>query len=352
MPWWQGWVAKAHIMSPQQWFLPQRAQNTAPRRQGSVLAGRFHFEDRDDCISLDVATPKSDEEVWVAIANFKILRVLQQMSFSAGLDAAHGDTLLLVRHRINASGSGIVYLAHTDIDRSPSYGDVMYLDVEVLVQPSKIKGSADLFGMFNSGHVSLMTMTMEPKHFFDLLGSLPKPEPQRIISNWYRQPDGTIVFANCCVKDGDLLSHEDANWRIIGKYFTDAICPILPENYPRIVLIPYPHVRYFIAVNMYTNLMPKFFGNNLMQARAVLSYVVMSMHCDKVWDRQAGIGKLPTLMCHSDGPNTGKTEACHLANALQGRAGGALKAGDITKPALKEELCQNNSACAVMVDDI
>ena len=56
-----------------------------------------------------------------------------------------------------------------------------------------------------------------------------------------------------------MLSHEAAKVAIVPQYFKDSILPVPKEDYPRNIIIPQCHVRYFIGTLFWTKLAPQFF---------------------------------------------------------------------------------------------
>ena len=124
------------------------------------------------------------------------------------------------------------------------------------------------------------------------------------------------------------MTLEDARYSIVPKFFEDAIMPMPRSEYPRIIQCPFPHVRYVIGMKVWVKLMPHFFANNLMPAKAVFAMAVMGMHASKMWSGQSGFGHgFPVTWVYSSEPNTGKTEACLLAHGMLGFYHRAIWAG-------------------------
>ena len=319
---------------------------------GATQGGKFAFQNINGEMCLDIAGRKDDEPKFISLANFEIVKVLQEMSYQTGLESGQaGFTVVLCRMLLDANGTDSLYIAHDSTERCPNFGNYQWLEVEVLCKPSEIRSSADLYGCFNKAHISLKIGCMEPKHLMEYLKSLPRQPPIRIISNWFRQPDGVIVGSNCCLHEGQYLTHAQAQWHYVAAHFTNLLCPIAPEQFPLYAIVPTKHVRYAIMTHIYEELMPRFFMNNLQPARAVLAYTIMTMQVHKLWGGQAGLPKCPTALLYSPGPNTGKTEAMRLPHAMLGFSNAALLAGDTSKPAMMEWVCQNKAGAVVFMDD-
>ena len=318
----------------------------------STQGGRYTFQNINGELCMDITSKRDDEPRWISLTNFEIVKILQEMSYQTGLEAGNaGYTVILCRMLLDANGSDSLYIAHDSTERCPAFGNYQWLEVEVLCQPSTIRSSADLYGCFNKAHISLKIGALKPEHLMEYLKSLPRQPPLRIISNWFRQPDGVIVGANCCLLEGQFLSHAQAQWHFVAAHFTNLLCPIAPEQFPRYFLLPSKHLRYQVFLHIYDQLMPRFFMNNLQPARAVLAYSIMGMQVHKLWGGQAGVPKCPVALLYSPGPNTGKTEAMRLPHAMLGFSNAALLAGDTSKPAMMEWVCQNKAGAVVFMDD-
>ena len=89
------------------------------------------------------------------------------------------------------------------------------------------------------------------------------------------------------------------------QYFKDSILPVPKEDYPSNIIIPMCHVRYTIYVNFWQNLMPQFFCNNTMVAKATFAHFVMGLYSTKIWGGQCGFGHgMPFAWVYSTEPNT------------------------------------------------
>ena len=158
---------------------------------------------------------------------------------------------------------------------------------------------------------------------------------------------GNVVF-----KGPVMLELDSAKVAVVPQFFKDSILPIPKQDYPRIIIIPQTHVRYVIGVNFWQNIMPQFFCNNLLPARATFALGVMGLFSSNIWSGETGLGHgMPFGWIYSQQPNTGKTEALLGVNSMLGLFGRAPWSGDATKSALFERFNQQANM-TVAVDDV
>eukprot|EP00966_Prymnesium_polylepis_P036249 840703-Prymnesium_polylepis.1 len=159
-----------------------------------------------------------------------------------------------------------------------------------------------------------------------------------MISYFGRQFDGeTFVAGNCAVSlveefhecpdqgrefevmKAEFQSLQDAGVAVMPKHFIDALVPMGVREFPRMMIIEQPWLRYAVFMNIWVNAMPDVFQNNVMAARAVFAAGVMGLYAGKIWDGDHGIiGGMPFVWAYSSEHNTGKTTASNLVNAMLG----------------------------------
>ena len=295
----------------------------APR----TLKWRYSFEIVDDCASVWQPGKHSREDgEWCAIANFYIVQNLNVYQF---IDGSHRPYhKILCRHLLDSSASGTYYLSTDDSNRSPTTTGFKYLDVEVLIECSEIRSQSDVRALFKDYHPLLDSSQMTPDMLACYMVTLGYPHCDAVITKFGRQINGYFVAGNCVYGDGQIRTLADMNVAIIPKYFENSLMPLPRSDYPKHIIIPFPHVRYAIGVNVWQYLMPRVFLNNEIQAKAVLAMSVIGMHASKIWAGQTGFGHgAPVTWVWSHEPNTGKTEASLLAHSLLGFYNRSLWAG-------------------------
>ena len=292
----------------------------------------------------------SDEWEWVAVCSFELVDVLANYQFVED-DCGDPFTKILCRVLVN-QGDRTCLLKSDDIDRSPNLDGVKWLEVEVLVQIGYIQRHSDLKATFQKYCSLLLVTLMTPDMLACWISENNKMCLERCIVRFGRQLDGTFVSGNIWFNGEMILDHESAHYCVVPAHFKASLLPIPKPEYPRNIIIPQCHVRYVIGMRFWSDLMPRFFANNLMPAKAVFAQYVMGLYASKIWDSQCGFGKgMPFAWCYSAEPNTGKTEALLAGNAMLGFFSRSPFAGDATKAALFERLSQQ-ADLTIAVDDV
>ena len=185
-------------------------------------------------------------------------------------------------------------------------------------------------GLFSDHHSSLLALHMTPDHLCSILGQLPRPAPLSVITHFGRQRNGLFAFGNCCSHNGQVLPHEEGGVALCPRFFESSIMPLVRKDYPQLLVIPQLHVRYVCGVNLWQNVMPDVFRNNLQQTKAIFAISVAGLHVDRFWKGEHGLGHcFPVTWVHSREHGTGKTESCLLANSLLGCNERSLWAGNL-----------------------
>jgi len=310
---------------------------------------RYDFSVESECTMI---TQKRDKDtvVNVMLANFNLIRICNIYQFADTSMAPYYK--ILVRQIADPGGEGTVYLSTDDTNRQPDVVGFKFLDVEVLFQMPKLRNVTDIASLFSGFYPKLLICDLNLSHFHNLLNALKAPEPDLAITRFGRQPNGFFVGGNVCFKDGEYASHDTAGVAIMPQFFSDQDAAIHPSQYPRYVIIGYKQVRYSIAVQLYSSLMPAFFLNNVIPARAALALGVMGLHASKFWAGESGLGHgMPLGWLVSSCPGTGKTESALLVNSMEGYHHVPVWGGDPTKPALFDKLALQGDLTAV-VDDV
>jgi hypothetical protein len=286
---------------------------------------------------------------FVRVANFYVVRVLKTFVSVNGSCAPWSR--ILCRTRLGAAGP-TVYLAAKDECRAPDLRDARYLDVELDVDVGKLKSPSEVTAMFKMAHPNLRTTLTVAQFACYINHGLEHPAPTACVAYLGRQPCGVFVAGNCCFQNGSFISHDEAQYAIVPDVFADHLVPVPREDFPYHIQIPFPIVRYVLLTRAWHELLPAFFKNNTMPAKAMLASTVMGLQASKIWDGQTGTGHgCPFVWAYSTEPGTGKTEASLLCQSVIGFNRRAPWAGDATKPALFERFSQQRDLTCV-VDDV
>ena len=328
-------------------FLPPRTDS------GGDLRYVIGVQNDAQCYQVIKKVQDVDTPTWVKIANFHVVDYLAIFAF---LDKSNMPFhRFLVRQLVDADGVGTYY--HAAGKKEPEAHELrrcQYLDVEVDIVIANLRAPCDLQGAFQKANSSLNAFGMDLAMWGCVVEGLEMPRTTTVITNFGRQEGSDLFVAgNCCFSKGKYLRLDEAGVAIIPSYFMEfSNVPLPPIEYPRFLVIPYPAIRYFIYIRTYAELMPLFFKNNLMQARAVFAMAVIGMHADKLWSGQHGLGRgMPFTWIYSPEPGTGKTESALLAQGLIGCFGRNLWAGDSTRAALMERLSAQRDL-SLIVDDV
>ena len=325
--------------------------------QVSLTSLKYQFEVIDECLCMQQQKKKKDEDdepVWVRLASFHVVKVLDSYKFFN--DASQPTySKLLVRHELDSDGDGVVYFKCDDIDEKHKCvhkaQHAQYLEMEIMFSLDKINTPTQLAAFFAKQNPCL-SLSMNIDQWMCYATSFEVPMPHDVISHFGKQDSGIFVAGNCAFHEGRFMTHKQANVAIIPQYFGNSLMPLHKNEYPRHLIIPFPHVRYIIGSNLFNHIMPRFFENNMIPATAVFAMSVMGLHADLIWKGKAGIGHgMPFAWIYSTEPNTGKTEAATLAHSMLGMFKRQPWAGDATKPALFERLAQQANL-TVVIDDV
>ena len=311
---------------------------------------RFQLEQHDGHMAYAFIPPKASEPVWTSVCDFILLKTDGLYQFVE--DVGTGYVKIICRSILNDFGNGIVTLKADDVVRTPPLDGYYALDVEVLCQPGTLKSNADVCRLFASAHMRLTTSIMTPDMLRCWITEQEKPKVTSCIVRFGKQHDGKWVSGNCAWHELKLMDHATAHVCVIPQFFKDSILPLPKEDYPRNIIIPQCHVRYVILVNFWTSLMPQFFQNNTMVAKAVFSLGVAGLYATNAWDGETGFGHgFPFGWIYSREGNTGKTEALLAMNSMLGFFHRSPWTGDSTKAAMMERLHQQTNL-TVAVDDV
>ena len=315
---------------------------------------KYSFVVVDDELHIE-ARKKKDEEGLPStekVANFYVSEMLGNYLFEGSEVETTPTRKLVVRHLLDSDGVGTVYLRAEEVDRNPVLSGAKYLDVEIFCDTSYDR-QKEIAAVFKRAHALLVT-SMTPDHFSVYMLMFASKKILTAVTRFGMQSCGLYVAGNCAW-GGDLIGFrplDQTRYSVVPKYFEELNIPIPARDFPKHMIIPFPHVRYCLGVRVWLNTMPKFFLNNIMPARATFALSVMGLHCQRFWNGESGLGHgMPFGWIYSNEPNSGKTEASLLAHSMVGFFGRPPWGGDATKPAMIERFAQQ-SGLSVVVDDV
>ena len=320
-----------------------------PMQQSVTSRGKWTFVvDKDDQLCYEVydgrGSPKEEKKQPIVCGNFCIPEILAIYQFKEAGEAP--IMKLLCRRRLlpkGPDGTDVVVRIHAeDDDRAPSLRGATVLEVEAMVYWTLLKNATELKAAFanSSNHAILQTESdFNPAMLSCYLNSIPQPLPSSVIVRWGFQPSsGWWVLHNVAFKDGKMDTVEGSGHGVAPGWFnSNPITPMPTTSFPRIVIIPFAHVRYAIGMQLWCDIMPKFFQNNELPAKAVFAFAVLGLHATKCWGGETGLGHgMPVAWIHSAEWGSGKTESCLLANSAIGLFHRGIWAGDATQSATGE----------------
>ena len=265
---------------------------------------KYQLIEKDGCMAL-LNEPKGDYEPYYQnVCNFILLKLDRLLQFCEE-EGGMGYVQIMCRQIINEDGAGIYLLTSEDSVRTPCLDGYWAIDVEVLVQTGNLRTTADVKKLFQSAYLLLHANIMTPDMLSCWITEQEMPRVTSCIVRFGRQLDDTWVSGNIAWREKKLLEHDEAFVAVIPQHFRESLLPMTKADYPRNIVIPQCHVRYTVLVNFWTNLMPAFFQNNTMPAKAVFALGVMGLYATKFWGGQAGFGHgFPFGWIFSTEPNT------------------------------------------------
>ena len=294
------------------------------------------FATVDDCLCYMGYDKEAKEPKPVSLANFCIPEILGVYGYCEFGEPPFVKFLCRKRMSPPHNGSDVVLrIKADDVDRDPDLNGVTLLEVEAVMNHTRLKSAAEVKDAFSTVHSELVTHKFDAEMLsgYMISGYVEFPRSKSVIVNWGLQRSGWIVMHNAAFKNGMLSTVEDTGHAIANSFFNRNIhCPMPTSDFPRMLIIPFPHVRYAIGLNMWNFVMPAFFQNNLQPAKAVMALAVLGLNADKVWGGQTGMNHgMPVGWVHSREAGSGKTEACLNAHSMLGFFNRAIWAGDATK---------------------
>ena len=294
-------------------------------------------------------TGVGEKKQQLALANFHVMEIMN--IYEVPNSACY--TKLLVSHvpdKGDADGP-IVYVGHNDLTR-PDYSGASEVQIEVVLCIGVMKSSTCVRAQFCKASAFLRTLEyMSLGTLVAYLDTFTHPTPQQVVTYFGEQSCGNFVLANVAFKNGTTTPIAESPFHVMTDYFKNQPrCPINEHHFPKMKVIPYPWVRYYIGAFFFGNVMPRYFQNNTPQARTVFAFAVLSLNSQKCASGSGGIesGK-SALVAQSPEQNTGKSASIHTARSLHGYHSFPKIGGDATKPALFK--LASYSTLLIAVDD-
>jgi hypothetical protein len=234
-----------------------------------IMRGQYTYVTVDDCMCIEKYNPQTKTNDPIKIANFCIPKILALYGYAEGDNAPM--VKLLARRRLcpcDPEDDVICYVYVEDSERQPSLRGCTVLEVEVIVQHTLYKHAQEVTAVFGDTHPLLLIENLQPSMLCGFLMSKDLPLPQSVIVRWGLQNSGYFVMHNAAFKNGVVKTVEESGHAIAPAFFNkNAVCPIPTPDFPRMIIIPFPHVRFAIGVDVWHNQMPAFFRNNVLPAK-------------------------------------------------------------------------------------
>ena len=260
------------------------------------------------------------------LGNFMFVKHLHTYEFPLELNL--GPThIILVKFLNKAAIEPFVQPKYIAADKPTiNFTDLRHIQhvyVEVTIAAACLVSQHKLQSCFSSAWPRLVAANLEVPHYMNLLTDQTifetPPTVSQAITQFGRQPNKAYVLSNCAIMSGQLMTHTAASlsimpnvWRLMGLMIT-------PSMFPKIIQIPYTQVRYWVLTQLWNDVMPKFWKNNELQAKAALMMAIMGVHASRYWAGESGIAKMAVTWLHSAAAGTGKTYCLKLINAMLGK---------------------------------
>jgi hypothetical protein len=334
---------------------PQQDDFEAP----VVGTPRYEFTTMNGCACIqpaaaaDGSTPQPFQ-----IANFTIEAVLKVIQDEGHM---HSPLLLLLVAQRTVHFDNPDCAQNTYYRKASDVGQVVYdsnvgvLHIEVMINLGDLVSTNKLQTYFQKGYaVLLITGRMSVDMFREWIITYKMPKPTYAITFFGTQTNGQYVTANVITgSDGNPMDSTHGNFDLLDHIFNmDSSCPVSAEDHPRLVKIPYAHVRHQMILDLMQQRMPAVFQNNIDFAYLTLGWFLLSLHCKEVWAGKTGLGSIMPICClYSFQPSTGKSQIAALCHCMMGLKESAKTSGTVTKAGVME-LCAMQSNGFVLVDDL
>lgn len=291
----------------------------------SGASARYTFDNIDGCFSYQFKRGK-DEPVWVRVCNFELVE-LKTLYIFRDQKAGPPTQRVLVRRLVNPSGHGTMRVTPEGDGIIQNLSTEKYLEVEVLMTAQTYKTPDQVRSVFATAHGTLAADCLTPEMLNvwisgQIIEKGAALDTQMMVSYFGRQFDSETFVAGNCAVSLDVVWYEsgrhdfaitsakfqslaDAGVAVMPKHFLDALVPMGVREFPRMMIIEQPWVRYAVFMNLWTYSMPEVFQNNTMAAKAVFAAGVMGLYAGKIWDGDHGvIGGMPFVWAYSPEHNT------------------------------------------------
>lgn len=317
----------------------------------SLSSHKFKLYERDDAMAYYQPGKKNDEGKWIHVTNFVLKEFAGILQFTENI-GSEPFLKVVCRYVVNKQNDRVLFLAADDRFRVPSLDGVGVIDVEVMLQPGKMRCSSDVSAIFSSYCGMLQATTLTPDMLRCWLSDQVRPMITECIVRFGRQKNGMFVAGNVVFHQDQIWSHEKAMICVVPSHFTGQSVPLSTENFPRNIICPFCHVRYCIGL-LFMDMLSKIFCNNKIPALAVFAGGVMHLYAHNFWRGESGFGKgVPYIWAYSHAPGTGKTEILTAVNSMLGFNHVAPIGGDATIPAIVHKASDHQSCLSLCIDDV
>ncbi len=296
---------------------------------------------------------KDDEGTWTHLANFAVDAVLAIYEFADGSNNTP-RVRIKVHRRIHYDNEDTLYITPEFSDMSDQSAGL--IEAEIILAIHEIKDHRELGAEFAKVSALLLTEKLGPLTLKQWLNQLEWPEVTRVATNFGRQKNSDLfVMGNVCFQKGQVMPHEEAGITLLPAYFSTGINGLLPvrqDEFPRIMVVPQPWIRYGFFMRTFVEDMPNMFHNNYIPALAAVASAMMHMQYTKYTSGQALNKCCFASYLHSSAAGTGKSEICSFINGLVGQTYRGMWVGAMgTMPAVMARLKQQ-SCLSLALDEI
>ena len=338
---WKKWVvmAKSEVATA----LPMRAET-------DESTNTAHLETSDNSTIL-VTYDRRGEEVKTTAATFTIERIVSISTFDASdsvSDDMHPIYVIECKRWLRDGPERVLNLEW----RNPCFEDLdryTHMKAFIEIRPTTYKMSADVVKEFGQQCAAMYTVIeMKPQYLIDFLETkCEKPVPQHAIAYFGKQKTGEWVMGNCTWGGDTNVQPVEGSGNVIPHSWLNSSnrrFRIDQDNYPKIVILPYKHLRFHNFRYYVTKVMPTAFRNNFLPALVNLGWCIgTAMHYNE-------INEVAIVHNYSTEPDSGKTTAQKVTLALTGQLKCHVTHGEVTMAGMFGHMASSQNLVAACDD--
>jgi len=138
----------------------------------------------------------------------------------------------------------------------------------VSIAKANVRNDNDVLPLFQAHYAGLNAHGMTRPMLLSKLSDMPTAEEsQRTIVRYGQQDDNVWVVSNLAFSGGICYPLKHANYSVDRAFFGNhPRAPWPEEDHPKVMHIPFAHVRYRLFSRFWNVLMPYWFAHNAVQA--------------------------------------------------------------------------------------